>query len=130
MIRHSLAVAALLSLAASAAVAQSNSGVASPQASPPPPAISVKPVSSDSQTTATQVTLHVETVKADPNAIANQKNVTSDTVVCRSMGPASGSRLGDRRECKTQREWDRDQAEQQHRLSRNQVRGCGSTSCN
>ena len=30
----------------------------------------------------------------------------ADKMVCRNMAPATGSRLGARRECRTQREWD------------------------
>jgi len=29
-----------------------------------------------------------------------------DKLVCKSMAPPTGTRLGSRRECKTQREWD------------------------
>ena len=29
-----------------------------------------------------------------------------DKMVCRNMAPATGTRLGARRECRTQREWD------------------------
>jgi hypothetical protein len=29
-----------------------------------------------------------------------------DKMVCRALPPATGSRLGSRRECRTQREWD------------------------
>jgi len=42
-----------------------------------------------------------------------------DKMVCKSMDPPTGSRLGSRRECHTQREWDdrtrraREQTEQQ-----------------
>jgi hypothetical protein len=68
----------------------------------------------------------VETVKADPNALANPKNDTADSIVCRSMGAATGTRLGTRRECKTQREWDRDRLEQERQLGKNEVKGCVS----
>ncbi len=35
---------------------------------------------------------------------ANQSDL--DKTVCRTMPPPTGSRLGTRRECRTQREWD------------------------
>ncbi len=35
---------------------------------------------------------------------ANQADL--DKMVCRTMPPPTGSRLGTRRECRTQREWD------------------------
>lgn len=51
-----------------------------------------------------------------------------DRVVCRTMAAATGTRLGARRECHSQREWDRMQQEQQNEITRLQVqRGNGGS---
>ncbi|HTT96551.1 MAG TPA: hypothetical protein VMF58_00765 [Rhizomicrobium sp.] len=41
---------------------------------------------------------------ATPAPAAN--NADLDKMVCRNMAPATGTRIGARRECRTQREWD------------------------
>lgn len=46
-----------------------------------------------------------------------------DKVVCRSMDPPTGSRLGSRRECKTQREWDDIQRQARQQTEHQQSNG-------
>lgn len=41
-----------------------------------------------------------------PAATAPANENDLDKMVCRTMPPPTGSRLGTRRECRTQREWD------------------------
>jgi len=41
-----------------------------------------------------------------PAATEAAKPADLDKMVCRNMAPATGSRIGARRECRTQREWD------------------------
>ena len=44
---------------------------------------------------------------ASPSAPAAPAKVNElDKTVCRTMAPATGTRIGARRECRTQREWD------------------------
>jgi len=50
----------------------------------------------------------------------------ADKVVCRSMDPPTGSRLGARRECHTQREWDQMQRQNQQEIQRAQSMGMTS----
>lgn len=68
---------------------------------------------------------------ADPDAApaapqAAQLN-PADKVVCRTMAPKTGSRLGARRECHMQREWDAIQQEHQKETSEMQTRGLTSS---
>ena len=41
-----------------------------------------------------------------PAATDAAKTSDLDKMVCRTMAPATGTRIGARRECRTQREWD------------------------
>ena len=41
-----------------------------------------------------------------PAASDAAKTADLDKMVCRTMAPATGTRIGARRECRTQREWD------------------------
>ena len=41
-----------------------------------------------------------------PAASDAAKTAELDKMVCRTMAPATGTRIGARRECRTQREWD------------------------
>ena len=41
-----------------------------------------------------------------PAATDPAKAADLDKMVCRQMAPATGTRIGARRECRTQREWD------------------------
>jgi len=49
-----------------------------------------------------------------------------DQMVCRTMGAKTGSRLGARRECRTQKEWDDIQHQNQDETSKMQTRGLTS----
>ena len=49
-----------------------------------------------------------------------------DKMVCRTLAPQTGSRLGARRECRTQKEWDDIQHQQQDETSKMQARGLTS----
>lgn len=44
-----------------------------------------------------------------------------DKMVCRTMAPATGTRIGARRECRTQREWDDIRAQSQKETSQMEV---------
>src|ERR1700754_4456282 len=60
-----------------------------------------------------------EPTAAPTDAAQATNSADLDKMVCKSMDPPTGSRLGSRRECHTQREWDdrmrraREQTEQQ-----------------
>lgn len=45
----------------------------------------------------------------------------ANEIVCKSLAPATGTRLGSRRVCKTQGEWDRERQQAQDTLSRTQI---------
>jgi hypothetical protein len=45
-----------------------------------------------------------------------------DKVVCRSMPPKTGSRIGPQRECRTQREWDSIREQDQKEITKMQIR--------
>jgi hypothetical protein len=47
----------------------------------------------------------------------------ADKMVCKSMDPPTGSRLGGRRECHTQREWDQRQRDDQAKTNEIQEHG-------
>jgi hypothetical protein len=47
----------------------------------------------------------------------------ADKVVCKSMDPPTGSRLGSRRECHTQREWDQRTRDDQAKTQQIQSHG-------
>jgi hypothetical protein len=72
------------------------------------------------------------TVRADspppPPAPAQPAAATSDgdKMVCRTLAAKTGSRLGARRECRTQREWDDILHQQQDETSKMQSRGLTS----
>lgn len=51
-----------------------------------------------------------QTPKQNPNAM-----------ICKSLPPATGTRIGGRRICKTQAQWDRDRQRAQDSLSKTQV---------
>jgi hypothetical protein len=65
---------------------------------------------------------------APPPAPAQQAAAVSDgdKMVCRSLAAKTGSRLGPRRECRTQKEWDDIQHQQQDETSKMQARGLTS----
>ena len=44
-------------------------------------------------------------------------------IVCRHLAPPTGTRLGTRRVCRTQKEWDDIQQQQQDETSKLQIRG-------
>jgi hypothetical protein len=72
------------------------------------------------------------TVRADspppPPAPAQTAAATNDgdKMVCRTLSAKTGSRLGGRRECRTQREWDDILHQQQDETSKMQARGLTS----
>lgn len=45
----------------------------------------------------------------------------SSQIVCRQMDPPTGTRLGGRRVCKTEGEWERDRQQAQDDLSKTQI---------
>ncbi len=51
---------------------------------------------------------------------ATQPAVDADKTVCRTMPPPTGSRIGTRRECHTQGEWDQMQRQNQQEIQRAQ----------
>jgi hypothetical protein len=63
-------------------------------------------------TTSAQTATQPATTVADP-----------DKTVCRTMDPATGSRLGARRECHTQAQWDAMSRENQQQLTKAQGMG-------
>ncbi len=64
--------------------------------------------------------------EASATAVAADND--SDRVVCRTLAAPTGTRLGDRRECHSQREWDRMRQAQQNEITRLQVqRGNGGS---
>jgi len=60
-----------------------------------------------------------------PAAADAAKTNDLDKMVCRSMAPPTGSRIGVRRECRTQREWD--DIRQQSQKITNQMEGASHT---
>ena len=60
---------------------------------------------------------------ADQTAAATSD---SDKIVCRTLAAKTGSRLGARRDCRTQKEWDDIQHRQQDEVSKMQARGLTS----
>jgi len=61
-----------------------------------------------------------------PPAQAAAAPNTGDKMVCRNLAAQTGSRLGGRRECRTQKEWDDIQHQQQDETSKMQTRGLTS----
>ncbi len=59
----------------------------------------------------------------DPAQAAAAPAGDPDKIVCRSMDPPTGSRLGSRRECKTQREWDDIQRQARQQTEHQQSNG-------
>lgn len=64
---------------------------------------------------------------ADPAQPADTTQATTSTgdldkIVCRSMGAPLGSRLGGRRECRTQREWDDIRRQNEKEVNKMQAR--------
>jgi hypothetical protein len=65
------------------------------------------------------------TTSATPAAAPAQPPVASDDpnrMVCRTLEAKTGSRIGGRRECRTQREWDDIRQQNQHELEKMQAR--------
>src|SRR5450432_2619560 len=63
---------------------------------------------------------------ADPAQVGDQAQAAAsdaDQMVCRTMAPTTGTRLGAHRECHSQREWDAQQEESQKALADKQTRG-------
>jgi hypothetical protein len=69
-------------------------------------------------------------VAAQPDAAAKSPIPEGDTMVCRTLAPKTGTRLGARRVCLKQREWDDMMYRAQKELMRDQNRGCNGSSCN
>lgn len=59
----------------------------------------------------------------DPTQAAAATTGDPDKIVCRSMDPPTGSRLGSRRECKTQKEWDDIQRQARQQTEHQQSNG-------
>ena len=71
-----------------------------------------------------------ESATATPTASApaatvasNTSDAAQDQIVCKSMAPATGSRLGTRRICQTQRQWDAQEKDMQTLVMHEQTRG-------
>jgi hypothetical protein len=62
------------------------------------------------------------TTTANPPDTASAGTPQSDwnDIICKTMAPATGTRLGARRACQTKHEWDMQQQEAQHELELNQ----------
>jgi hypothetical protein len=62
------------------------------------------------------------TTTANPSDTASAGAPQSDwnDIICKTLAPATGTRLGGRRECQTKHEWDMQQQEAQHELELNQ----------
>ena len=60
---------------------------------------------------------------ASPAAAGSATNSDADEVVCKSMAPATGTRLGSRRICQTQREWQAQEAASRDMIQHEQNRG-------
>ncbi|HVV64887.1 MAG TPA: hypothetical protein VHC42_05425 [Rhizomicrobium sp.] len=69
-------------------------------------------------------------VAVQPEPAAKSPVSDADAVVCRTLAPKTGSRLGARRVCLKQREWDDMMYRAQKELMRDQKRGCNGSSCN
>ena len=62
------------------------------------------------------------TTAANPSDTASAGTNPSNwnEMICKTMAPATGTRLGARRECQTRHEWDMQQQEAQRELEKNQ----------
>jgi len=58
-----------------------------------------------------------------PNAASTTPDSDPDKIVCKQMPPPTGSRIGSRRECHTQAEWDQMARNDQEALARSQAMG-------
>jgi hypothetical protein len=68
------------------------------------------------------ISLSLLTAAADPAAPATPKPpVDPNKRVCRLLGPPLGSRLGERRQCKTRAEWEEERIAVKQALQRAQV---------
>jgi len=85
----------------------------------PPQTSGAQPPAEPAQT-AIQSSVDAPTAPAAP-ATAAASSAGPDQVVCKDTPPKTGSRLGGGRECHTQRQWNRMQAESQE-LTRRQER--------
>jgi hypothetical protein len=59
---------------------------------------------------------------AQPQAAAASTSEDLDKIVCRTLPPKTGSRIGPQRECRTQREWDNIREQDQKEISKMQLR--------
>ena len=55
--------------------------------------------------------------------VSNTSDAAQDQIVCKSFAPATGSRLGTRRMCQTQRQWDAQEKDTQTLVMHEQTRG-------
>jgi hypothetical protein len=56
-----------------------------------------------------------------PAATTSSAQADADKIVCRTEPPATGSRLGSRRTCRTQREWDDIREQSQKETSKMEI---------
>lgn len=61
--------------------------------------------------------------QASPDAVQVVPAGDPDKLVCKSLAPPTGTRLGSRRECKTQREWDDIQRQARQQVEQQQSNG-------
>ena len=92
---------------AGSAVAQTSTSV---DAAPAPATTAVAPAPAAPASPATITTSPAQSSDAD-----------LDRVVCRTSGPPTGSRLGGRRTCQTQREWNAQEQQNQDELNKAQI---------
>jgi hypothetical protein len=55
-----------------------------------------------------------------PAAVTTESDADLDKVVCRSLEPPTGTRLGTRRVCQTQRQWQDQEEQARHALEKEQ----------
>jgi hypothetical protein len=73
----------------------------------------------DTTTTPTSTT-STTTTTTTPGTTTAAVTDPGSTIVCRTTGPTIGSRLGSHRICKTQREWDEQQHQQEQMVTEKQ----------
>jgi hypothetical protein len=113
-----------LALAATSAVAQSSSTPAAPQTATAPPQAVAAPQGAAQTTSAPQAPVQTAPVTASTTAAAPVMSTPATAVaandpkqiVCRQMEPETGTRLGSRRICQTNAQWDETTRETQENM--------------
>jgi len=76
-------------------------------------------IADPAQPAAPSMTAEAQT-SAAPAAVTGESDADLDKVVCRSLEPPTGTRLGTRRVCQTQRQWQDQEEQAQHALQKEQ----------